>query len=483
VIAANEAAKHLRKRNPLDDPRINIVLNDARGALRLTAKRYDAIVSQPSHPWTAGASHLYTREFMQLAREHLDPGGVFVQWMNVTFMDEDLMRSLTATLLSVYPEVRVYRPDPNTVVFLASDLPLNVEQNLVETGMPLRNAPRHYARFGINSTEDLVAALMLETDGARQLAQGAPLITDDDNRIATSNVFERLRGMTGDTSGRLLAAMDPLQRPDSFIYTRLRDSLSFPYIARRNGVFVLLDGSVSDRLARMTRILGPGPAAEYTAAIFYRSKREINRSMELLRLAIDEYPADPSLRAELLRGWFAGLANDTAPPEIADVARGLTPPHQVVLTAARHAVKNEWAEVAQADTALGQLPWTDAWYPEALELRVNWRLRVTNESERKRFADEAISLLDRIAIMSPTLSIYGLRTRAGVIAGRNDIVLESLSNYARLASSLVRAGVNTPESLHQDAKALQQILDSLPSSADAVRVGEVRAEIARLLPN
>ena len=76
-------------------------MNDARGALRLTNRRYDAIVSQPSHPWTAGASHLYTREFMQLAHDHLNPGGVFVQWMNVIFMDEDLLRSLTATLLKV----------------------------------------------------------------------------------------------------------------------------------------------------------------------------------------------------------------------------------------------------------------------------------------------------------------------------------------------------------------------------------------------
>ncbi len=114
----------LRKRNPLSDPRVNIIVNDARGALRLTSRRYDAIVSQPSHPWTAGASHLYTREFMQLAHDHLTPDGVFVQWMNVIFMDEDLMRSLTATLLSVFGEVRVYRPDPNTVVFLASDQPL-----------------------------------------------------------------------------------------------------------------------------------------------------------------------------------------------------------------------------------------------------------------------------------------------------------------------------------------------------------------------
>ena len=64
VIEANRVTAQLRKRNPLTDPRVNIIVNDARGALRLTDRRYDAIVSQPSHPWPAGASHLYTREFM-----------------------------------------------------------------------------------------------------------------------------------------------------------------------------------------------------------------------------------------------------------------------------------------------------------------------------------------------------------------------------------------------------------------------------------
>ena len=57
------------------------------------AARYDAIVSQPSHPWTAGASHLYTREFFELVRSRLAPDGVFVQWIGLPFVDEALFRS------------------------------------------------------------------------------------------------------------------------------------------------------------------------------------------------------------------------------------------------------------------------------------------------------------------------------------------------------------------------------------------------------
>ena len=78
VLAVNRLMQRGRAVDPLSDPRVHVHLNDARGALVLTERRYDLIVSQPSHPWTAGASHLYTREFFALVRGRLAPGGAFV---------------------------------------------------------------------------------------------------------------------------------------------------------------------------------------------------------------------------------------------------------------------------------------------------------------------------------------------------------------------------------------------------------------------
>ena len=71
MIRANRAIADQRRRDPLSDPRVHITVNDARSALQLTRERFDAIVSQPSHPWTAAASHLYTREFFELVRSRL----------------------------------------------------------------------------------------------------------------------------------------------------------------------------------------------------------------------------------------------------------------------------------------------------------------------------------------------------------------------------------------------------------------------------
>ena len=74
--------------------------------------RFDAIVSQPSHPWAGGAAHLYTHEFFELVSRRLAPGGVFVQWIGLPFVDEELFRSLLASLSDVFPHVQAYVPPP-----------------------------------------------------------------------------------------------------------------------------------------------------------------------------------------------------------------------------------------------------------------------------------------------------------------------------------------------------------------------------------
>jgi spermidine synthase len=367
VIAANRATRALRKRDPLVDPRLTLISNDARGALHLTQRKYDAIVSQPSHPWTAGASHLYTLEFMQQARAHLTDDGVFVQWMNVSFLDEALLRSLTATLLSAFGEVRLYRPDPNTLVFLASDRPLNVEVNLAASGRPLLYSPRHYGLLGINTVEDLFAALAADAEGTRALAAGAPLITDDFNRMATSSVYDFGRGLTAEEIGRVLAPYDPLQNRDSWVYRGYRERISFPYIERRISMFAAIDASARDRITAISRAL------EGTHG--------------------------------LPEGDRAAMAQ-----------------------AVKLASNDDWKAVSELDAALANVAWTDSWKLESVQMRADWRSRVLSPALRRRAGDECITIIDEAIVVQPSLALYGLRARCGLSARRYDVVVESLWN-------------------------------------------------------
>ena len=51
-----------------DDPRVQLVFDDARHFLQTTEEKFDIITSDPIHPWVRGAATLYSLEYLH-ARE------------------------------------------------------------------------------------------------------------------------------------------------------------------------------------------------------------------------------------------------------------------------------------------------------------------------------------------------------------------------------------------------------------------------------
>lgn len=487
VLAANDAIRSLRKRDPRADSRVNLVVNDARGALNLTSRKYDAIVSQPSHPWTAGASHLYTLEFMRLAREHLNDGGVFVQWMNAAFLTEDLLRSLSATLLDVFDAVRVYRPDPRTLLFVASTHALDVEASLAATGKPLSSSPSHYARVGINTLEDVVAALALDTQGVRALASGAPLITDDHNRMATSSPSLSGAGLSPEALGRMIAIYDPLQDPESWIYRDLRDRLSFSYIARRQQTFATVDASAVDRIAAMADALGAGNASGAAVQItLFEARGEPDAARDLARRATHVFPQSQILRQLYLRPWIGALARGTASREIAAEAHALRSPAMEVLRGTQMEGERDFEGLRELDPALAGISWTDPWKLEALQLRAAWRGRVASGDERRALGNECITLVDEAIVVQPTLILYQDRARCALAAGRTDALIESLWAFGQgLYATSLRLTREDRERTKRDLRTVVNLLETVLSGRppDASQTRRAREVIGALSEN
>jgi spermidine synthase len=65
----------------LDNPKVRVVHDDGRNFLAVTDERFDVITADPIHPWSGGASYLYTDEYFRLAASRLAPGGVIAQWL------------------------------------------------------------------------------------------------------------------------------------------------------------------------------------------------------------------------------------------------------------------------------------------------------------------------------------------------------------------------------------------------------------------
>jgi spermidine synthase len=94
-----------------DDPRVELVYDDARHFLQTTREKFDIITSDPIHPWVRGAATLYSLEYLQLVRDHLNPGGVVTEWVPLYETDARSVKSELATFVQVFSDTTLWNPD------------------------------------------------------------------------------------------------------------------------------------------------------------------------------------------------------------------------------------------------------------------------------------------------------------------------------------------------------------------------------------
>jgi spermidine synthase len=92
----------------VDNPKTEVVIDDARHYLLTTDRKFDAITSDPFDPWVKGAATLYTVEFWEEVRDHLNPGGVVTVFVQLYESTTDAVKSEVATFLEVFPEGMVF---------------------------------------------------------------------------------------------------------------------------------------------------------------------------------------------------------------------------------------------------------------------------------------------------------------------------------------------------------------------------------------
>jgi len=87
----------------LEDPRVQVIYDDARHYLLTTRDKFDVITSDPIHPWVKGSATLYTKEYFDLCQRHLNPGGLVTQWVPLYESTADVVKSEIATFFAVFP--------------------------------------------------------------------------------------------------------------------------------------------------------------------------------------------------------------------------------------------------------------------------------------------------------------------------------------------------------------------------------------------
>ena len=134
VMASQHFGEH--NFNVFKNPKTRLVLDDARHFLMTTNEKFDAITSDPLDPWVKGAAALYTREFFEEVKEHLNPGGVVTLFVQLYESNPAAVKSEIATFLEAFPNGVVWGNTQNgagyDLVLMGTVEPLKIDVDEIE---------------------------------------------------------------------------------------------------------------------------------------------------------------------------------------------------------------------------------------------------------------------------------------------------------------------------------------------------------------
>ncbi len=103
-----------------DDPRSHVHFDDAKAYFASNPARYDIILSEPSNPWVSGVGGLFSTEFYRFIPRHLNPGGLFVQWVQLYDINDELVATIGRSLAESFADFRVYLTNDTDAVIVAT---------------------------------------------------------------------------------------------------------------------------------------------------------------------------------------------------------------------------------------------------------------------------------------------------------------------------------------------------------------------------
>jgi spermidine synthase len=175
------AVKYFERENRrvLEHPRLHLVIDDARNLLRLTDREFDVISSSPNFPWMTGAGSLYAREFLELARDRLAPGGLVAQLVPIVRLLSRDVKTIVGTFSEAFPHVRVFAMG-SVIVLLGSRDPFPaVDVGGLEARWSRPLVAESLAEVGFRGPRELLATYLFDETEARAYASGAARNTDD----------------------------------------------------------------------------------------------------------------------------------------------------------------------------------------------------------------------------------------------------------------------------------------------------------------
>jgi hypothetical protein len=286
--------------------------------LRLASKvTYDVIASEPSNPYRAGVASLFTEEFYEAAAKRLGPSGLFVQWVQAYEVRPDAMRSVVATLGSVFRSVETWELKlGKDLGFVASRETL--VHDVARARMRVETEPYRSALawvWGVGGAEGLYSGMLGNADFAVDYKRDRAVPVNTDDRTYLEFAFAR---SVGEPANDALIEMRQLATARGHREPRLvNGSLDWGAVEERRVARAIVEAGTVPNVGATD----PAVAARQSARFAYASE-----DLEKARGLWLSQSAEPSVLGDvrLVAETFAAAADSRAPKYI-EALRAMEP--------------------------------------------------------------------------------------------------------------------------------------------------------------
>jgi spermidine synthase len=173
-----------------NDRRTHIVYDDARHYIFTAKDKFDVITTDPIHPWVKGTYTLYSKQYYELVRAHLNPGGAVAQWLPIYDSDLETVKTELATFFEVFPAGTVWSNNLNgdgydlVLLGTAERSPVSVDdlQHRLD-GPGYVAVAQSLAEVGFRSAVDVLATYAGRASDLKPLTAGAAINEDLNMRL------------------------------------------------------------------------------------------------------------------------------------------------------------------------------------------------------------------------------------------------------------------------------------------------------------
>jgi spermidine synthase len=175
MIEAARTVYTAENRGVADDPRVVVHIEDARNYLLQTGRTYDIISNDATHPSNSCSWVLYTAEFYQQVKNHLEPDGVFVQWLPCHSLFISEYKSILRTFQSVFENATLWYTGGTHTMLVATPTPLT--RKILEAKLQAGNLSADVLSE-LGDADRIMSYWIFNAGQLREFAGPGPLVLD-----------------------------------------------------------------------------------------------------------------------------------------------------------------------------------------------------------------------------------------------------------------------------------------------------------------